>query len=339
VPDACGRMMTARAYPFEVAGTASCAFAWQPDEWRVTEGGREYKRFRPLVVHRYAPVLLTTYHTEDYSVGTSSGAHACGDGAQHDAFFATYRRRRPDATRPLTLEDMRTVYTRYVFNEGQPSSVEDLLHDQGRKTCVQQGPAAIVLYRPGIGVLNAITSMRLTVVLPTFFNEPDQVWLGDRRLETLDGESPETTPVFVRDGMTWLAFRPLALTDYGRRQAVVVRRVNRFLTVSFYNYAGAARALNFPYQAPLFTQNGFAFEIATEVEGISFDAFRRRVSEARLDDDFKDCLRCVSYRRDGVDMRIHYDPTNDGVIPAAWINGRPRELPRFRATGLGGLPL
>jgi hypothetical protein len=213
-----------------------------------------------------------------------------------------------------------------------------LLHDQGRKTCVQQGPAALVLYRPGIGVLKDITSMRLTVVLPTYFNEPDQVWLGDRRLESLEGESPEPVPVFVRDGMTWLAFRPLALTDYGRRQAVVVRRVDRFLTISFYNYMGAARALNFPYQAPLFTQNGFAFEIATEGEGLAFDAFRRRVTEARIDDDFKDCLRRVRYQRDGVDLQIHADPTNDGVIPAAWINGKPRETPRFQATGLSRFP-
>jgi hypothetical protein len=338
VPDACGRMMIARAYPFEVTGTASCAFAWQPDDWRVTDGAREKERFRSLVVHRYAPVLLTTYHTEDYSVASSSGAHACGDGAQHDAFFVAYRRRRPEATSKLTLDDMRTVYARYVFNESQPSSVESLLPDQGRKTCVQQGPVALVLYRPGIGVLNSITSMRLTVVLPTFFNEPDQVWLGDRRLETLEGESPASVPIFVRDGMTWLAFRPLALTDYGRRLAVRVRRVERFLTLDFYNYEGAARALNFSYQAPLFTQNGFAFEIATEGEGISFDAFRRRVSEARIDDDFKDCLRRVSYRRDGVDLRIHYDPTNDGVIPAAWINGQSREMPRFRATGLNEIP-
>ena len=338
VPDACGRLMTAREYPFEVNGTASCALAWQPDDWRVTERGRETARFRPLVVHRYAPALLTTYHTEDYSVATSSGAHACGDGAQHDAFFVTYRRRRPAGTQALTLEDMRTVYARYVFNEAQPSAVESLLHDQGRKTGVQQGPVALMLYRPGIGVLANITSMRLTLVLPTFFNTPDEAWLGDRRLESLEGESREPVPVFVRDGMTWLAFRPLELTDYGRKQAVRIRRVDRFLTISFYNYEGSARALNFPYQAPLFTQNGFAFEIAAEVEGLTFEAFRRRVSGARVEDGFTGCQRRVSYQRDGVDLRIHYDPTNDGVIPSAWIGGKPREVPRFHATGLGGLP-
>ena len=338
VPDACGKMMTARAYPFEVNGTTSCAFAWQPDDWRVTESGREDKRFRPLVVHRYAPALLTTYHTEDYSVASSSGAHACGDGAQHDAFFVTYRRRRPEAEQKLALDDMRTIYARYVFNEGQPSSIEGLLHDQGRKTCVQQGPVALVLYRPGIGVLSNITSMRLALMLPAFFNEPDEVWMGDRRLDSMEGESPAPAPVFVRDGMTWLAFRPLVLTDYGRKVAVRVRRVDRFLTISFYNYEGSPRALNFPYQAPLFTQNGFAFEIATERDGISFEAFRRCVSGARIDDVFKDCLRRVRYQREGVDLQIHYDPTNEGVVPAAWIDGRPREVPRFRATGLGELP-
>lgn len=341
VPEACGRLMTARSYPFEVNGTASCAFLWQPDEWRVTAAGRERERCRPFVVHRFAQALLTTYHTADYSVGTSSGVHFAGDGAQHEAFFATYRRRRPDpgaGGQVLGLEDMRTAYARYVFNGGEPDATASLLPDQGRKAAVQQGPVALVLYRPGMGVVQGITSMRLTLVLPCFFNEPDEVWLGDRRLAGLEGEASEPVPVFVRDGCSWLAFRPLELTDYGRPAAVRVRRVDRYLTLDFYNYEGVARALNFPYQAPAFTQNGFAFELATEGEGVSFEAFRRRVSDALLEDGYQAGLRRVRYRRDGVDLEIHCDPTREDLIPAAWINGRPRATPRFSATGLEAFP-
>lgn len=338
VPDECGRMMTERPEKFEVNAVASCAFLWQPDDWRVTAAGRGRDRFRRFLVHRYAPFLLTTCHAPDYSLGTASNSLSCQGGDQRDAFFVTYRRRRPAAGETLGLEDTRTVYCRYVFNDAEPVETKDLLRDMGHKTCVQKGNVAVVAYRPGIDLLQGITSMRLLVVLPEIFGRVDAVYLGESRVKGDEGRSPDPVPVFVSDGMIFLAFRPLALTDYGRQTAVRVRRVGRFLTIAFYNYAGPARSLNFPLQAPLFTQNGFGFEIAAGDE-CGFEDFRRRVVAASLEDDFVERgIRRIRYAREGVDLRIDCDPLDDGAIPAAWIDGRLRETPRYRSTGIAGLP-
>jgi len=339
-PEACGRVMTDRSDPSEVRATASCAFVWQPDEWRVDplDGSRE--RIRCFETYRYAPVLLTTYHARDWSLGTSSGAHTCGSGSQHDAFLLAYGRRRSGPGESITLDDGRTAWARYVFNGAQPGSAlpSDLLPDQGRKCCVQQNGTAVVLYRPGIEVVRDITSMRVVIVMSLHRNEPDEIYLGADRLENLEGASEIPQPVFIRDGVMGIAFRPLALTDYGRPAAVTVRRVERFLTISFFNYEGPARSLNFPYQAPLFTRNGFVVEAATLDETGGFEAFRAAVTAGEIEDRIEGGLRKVAYRRGSVDLRIHYDPTDEGSIPPAWIGGKPREVPRFVATGLDALP-
>lgn len=336
--DECAQMMVSRRYPFEVIGTASCAFTWMPDDWRHGVDGRPEDHFRKFTPYRFAPALLTTYHTEDYSLGTSSGAHACGSGSQHDAFFLSYRRSRPVAGEQLGVEDVRTAFTRYIFNDRQPSTQASLLHDEGRKTCVQKNNVAIVLYRPGVEVLKDITSMRVAVVLPLHCSEPDEVVLGDQVLKNFSGESTDPLPVFVRDGITCFAFRPLELTNFGRASAVTVKRVEKFLVISFFNYSGSARSLNFPYQAPLFVQNGFVCEVSTIDEAGGFDAFRERVAKAVIEDTIDDGIRTASYRRDGVDLKIAYDPTDESVVTPAWIDGSPRGAPRFSATGLFGLP-
>lgn len=337
-PDICGEMMLNRTYPFQVNGTASCGFVWRPDDWRHGPDGAEKQKFRDFEPYRYAPALLTTWHDADHTLATSSGAHACGGGSQHDAFFLGYRRRRPDPGERLGVEDVRTAFSRYVFNGEQPATESSLLVDDGRKVCVQQGGAAIVLYRPGIRILHDISSMRLAIVFPLHCNEPDEVYLGETPVLDLEGaaETPET--VFIRDGITYLAFRPLDLTDYGRPAAVTVERVEKFLTVNFYNYQGPPRSLNFPYQAALFTQNGFVVEVASAPDAGSFADFRAAILAASLEDEIVAGIRQVHYRRGSVDMSIHYDPTDEGVIPPAWVAGAPREIPRFQATGIPELP-
>ena len=195
-----------------------------------------------------------------------------------------------------------------------------------------------MLYRPGTGILRGITSMRLCICLPTHFNEPDEVWMGESKLAGLAGESREPETVFIRDGLIALAFRPLELTDYGRPCAVRLARAERFLTISFMNYEGPERSLNFPHMSALYTQNGFAFEAEAIANDEEFSAFRKRVLQAELTDRIDAGIRTAAYKRNGLELRIAHDPFNEGDIPPAWINGQPRETPRFRSTTVAKLP-
>ena len=342
VPEGCETMIAARTYPFEAIGTAACAFAWRPDDWRTEPDGTRIK-FRPFEPYRFAPALMHSYQSADISMSTSSGAHACGSGGQHDHFFMTYRRRVPDAAERLTYEDTRTVFCRYDFNHHEPATQIGLVNDFGRKAAVQHRHTAVVVYRPGIEIIREITAMRVMILMPLHQGDPDAVWVGDRALDGIEGESESPSPVFVRDGQVVLGFRPLEITNYGRDAAVRVRRAEKFLAISFYNYDGPGRSLNFPYQGALYTQNGFVAEASVADSDADVDAFRAKVQNAELSDVIDHGVRRVHYRRptnDGgdVDLRIEVDPLNEAVIPPAWINGQPQRTPRFTATGVDALP-
>ncbi len=335
IPEECGRVMTSRPDGFEVQSIASNAYLLLPDEWRVTPEGRSLDRFRRFQTLRYSPMLLTTFHTPDWSLGTASCSISSTSRphSQRDSFFVTYRRRKPADGERLRLEDTRTVYARYVCGDAEPDTGRDLLGDQGQKTCVQKEGRAIVAYRPHEDMPREFSALRLLIAIPELFVPVDEIFLGDRLLEDAGGEAAGPEPVFVRDGNIFMAFHPLTLTDYGRSVAVRVARRRRFLTISLYNYEGPVRKLNFHREATLFTQNGFAFEIATAAE-TTFDKFRAAAAAAVVEDEFdKAGVRRVCFESGKGSLRIDCATLDDGGIPRAWINGKPRRAPRFEMTG------
>jgi hypothetical protein len=88
----------------------------------------------------------------------------------------------------------------------------------------------------------------------------------------------------------------------------------------------------------LYTQNGFVFEAAATATHGEFSAFRKRVLQAELTDRIAAGIRTTNYRRSGLELKIAHDPFNEGEIPPAWINGQPRETPRFRTSTVAQLP-
>lgn len=338
VPEDCVAMMLKRPSAITTVGTAAPATLWYPDDWRYQAQGRESQRFRKFITYKYGTSLLTTHMTEDFALSTSSGALACGRGSQQDAFFATWRRRIPSDAKPLDMQDVRTAYVRYVFNNAQPATINDALNEDGWPTCVQHNGAALVLYRPGTERTQDITSMRTAVIMPMHAGAPEEVWIGETQMPGLEGESEEPQTVFIRDGRMALAFRPLSLTNYGRPTAVRVSVVEKFLTLNFYNYEGPARSLNFPQMAALFTANGFAVEMEMIPDDAAFDAFRQRINGAILTDVFTNGTREVRYERKGLSLRITNNPSDTSAVPAASINEKPREVTRFCTTGVSGLP-
>jgi hypothetical protein len=129
----------------------------------------------------------------------------------------------------------------------------------------------------------------------------------------------------------YAAFRPLLLTNHGRRAAVTVRRNNGYLSISFYNYEGPPR--RFTRKELLSTLNGFVAEIGSKAEYGSFDRLRARIQEGLVDDVVAAEQRITSYTRPGVRLDLCHS-LYFGGIKYALIDGKAQDRTPFKATGV-----
>jgi len=337
----------AKTYPYEVTGTteftsSNDSHAWGlPDDQVLMDDMTEY----PAGVGR-----ITTYMTEDYALGTST--HEFHSGVQTASFHLLLRR---DPEAEPAQKNIRAMFAKYLIGDHKPgetnyydrldfSSEKSFLLDEGRKLAIQHKQTAMVLYKPkAFGRLQA-TSLKLSVLIPCHYGDPDEIWLGDRKLESLTGESVEPCPVYIRDGVVFIALHPLLLTDHGRSHAVKVERINEYIAVSFYNYEGPAR--DFDRQEFLLTGGGFAVQAASNGEAGSFAAFREAGRCAVIRDEaFKSAhsrqttVRRTSFEANGVKLACEYSPVSEG-IQYIELNGRIPGSDRLAMTGyeVGRLP-
>jgi hypothetical protein len=157
---------------------------------------------------------------------------------------------------------------------------------------------------------------------------------GLRRVTIGDGaEAHSTTPeiVWIEDDYLYAAFRPLILTDHGRRFAVSVQQENDYVAISFYNYDGPPR--RFSRRELLRTLNGFVAEIGSKREDGSFDRFRSRVLGGRVEDEVVDGQRITKYSRAGTQLDLCHS-LSFGGIKYALVDGKPQPKTRFEATGV-----
>lgn len=311
-----------KSYPYEVTGTFEVSSSTDanadkdPVDPAIMEDMTEY----PAGVGTAA-----TYMTEDYALGTCT--REFHNGNQTDSFHLLWRR---DPRGEAGQANIRTMYARYLVNEKKPGqhnyypaidydSAESFLLDEGRKLAVQHKGTAMVLYKPKRYVRTGVNSLKLSVIIPCQYGDPDEIWLGERRLEALEGESVEPCPVYVKDGAVYVAFHPLLLTDHGRSCAVRVERAYDYLLISFYNYEGEER--DFDPKTFLLTGNGFAAQVSSEAEAGSFSAFRTAAEKAFVQDAVffsshsrRTVLRRTSFETaEGVKLRIEYSPVSEGI--------------------------
>lgn len=203
--------------------------------------------------------VLSTYHAPSFALGVTSKA----TGGQANACIVHYAR--PGAERPGVL------YTRYLLNDkwlGDTYHATDRtksrnLIDEGEFIGAQNGPRAICLYAPGR--LSGCSSAKGTLIW-TRRDLVDEIWVGDRRVETLPVEVGPEDVVVVTSGSAHIAVRPLAVTDLhmGAPRRLVERQGD--LVLELYNYQGPEKRfweLGWPgafYQGR--PQCGFYLEVA-----------------------------------------------------------------------------
>ena len=249
---------------------------------------------------------IQSYLAPGYGLGTASKSIY----TQCDFLFGIWRRQ-PTVMSPA---DERTLFTRYVVNDALeeklgPARFAVLLPEQGRGGALSNGPLAVAWYRPGEEVLNGITALRTCVVLPTWYNEPEEIWLGEQPGATVSAKPAWTC---LRDGDTYIGLYPLNLSDHGREHAVSVARVGRFLTVQFPNYAGPAR--DFPPSLLRQTAGGVVCCLGTRAEWGDFANFRRACTAAEVDDVLYESHRRLRVTWAGRALELIYEMQTEDLL-------------------------
>lgn len=286
----------------------------------------------PLAEVAAGPMNTYSYIHTDYAFGVCDRPFL--DGAQSTPFHLVYRR-----SAGTSLRDVATLFSRYVIDDRPPTSPEHI-PEQGRALAVAHESTAMLLYRaqPTWGGFTStadyadspVRSLKLSLLMPTFYGRAQSVWLGEQQAVDFTGESVQPVSIFVEDGPIYFAIKPLVNTNLGRRAAVRLERVNDFDMISLINYEGAGRTFS---EAELMTcLNGFVIELAAKSDWPSFEAFRAFHTAPDVLDQYApdDGMRHVRYRRPGLELEMDVSPLSDGIRFAS-VNGAGVDEPRWSA--------
>jgi len=232
----------------------------------------------------FAPALMTTttYHSPSFALGTASKELS----GQTNVLMGHYTR--ADADKPGV------IYTRYLIND---KWLGDFYHatdrtrsrnliEEGRFYGVQQGSRAIGLYSLP-GNLGFIRSAK-AVIIWTRRAEVDEIWVGDRKVDSLPAAIGPGEVVVVGSGGALTAVRVLTRGDIGRDAPLRLNEIQGDLVLEIYNYLGENKPfweLGWPgafYQGK--PQCGFCLEMAERSEYADGRAFGQVVASGTLHD-------------------------------------------------------
>jgi hypothetical protein len=293
----------------------------------------------PETPHVEAPAHddhTTCHMTPDFAIGTSRTSWL--DGPQHAGMHVVYRRR----TAIESLRDVGSIFPRYLFNEPVFNRHQHI-DCQGRTVCVQHASTAMVAYRPrpvygkernvGYDVERSpVTAAKLSLVVPSFWNPPVELFIGETRATGWEGESEQPQSIYLHDGRIFVAIHPLHVTDLGRGCGVRLEQSEGFGLISFVNYQGTGRTFA-AHELPAI-RNGFVIEVVSVDAFDDFSAFRAAHASPRIEDSFdaSDGMRRIRYERPGLSLGMEISPYSDG-IKCRTVNDRLADEPRFEATG------
>jgi hypothetical protein len=277
--------------------------------------------------------------TEDFALGTAySQFH---DGGLTESFYTVYRK----TEQAGDLAETGVVFSKYIINDKVPEKEQfynvygtvgkEAFRDEGRKFGIQSKDCAMMVYKPKQFEAHHMFSMKLSLLFPCHFRSIDAVYVGEKKLDNLTGEAEEPETIFVKDGPVYMAFKPLFLTNHGRKRAVKVEKIGNYLTASFFNYEGPGRS--FSEKDVFLTANGFIAHIKSADNYKNFAEFRAYAGEGTVSDKITlqegAYTRWIEYKRDDLSLEFAYSPVSEGIIIET-INGKPRPEPVFQATGL-----
>lgn len=174
---------------------------------------------------------ITTYQSRSFSLGLLSREY----GGQANVLMAHYVRE--------GAERLGVMYTRYLmddkwlgdFYHATDRTKSRNLIEEGRFWGVQQGARAIGLYIPQDMTLCSSAKANFIFTQRELI---DEIWVDDRKVETLPADVGDGQTVVIGSGGAYIAIRPLTRTDKGRNAPIQLVEKQGDLVLEIYNYQG-----------------------------------------------------------------------------------------------------
>lgn len=285
---------------------------------------------------------VTTYFGENYGLSsirlTPQRIHVLGH----------WRRR---AELPQSMTDIGTLDLRIGFNQTTVGNdLEGVISQQGVYRCYQHGNKLIMLAKPQANVIKEragesqfgsrrqpareIKSVQCSAALFTF-EKPAPTWeiyIDARKVESLPATAKYGQVITIRDGVSYLALRPLPTDDLGR-DADVTLEAGEPQNQAYHEQTNIQPALlvhaNFYRRSAAMppetlarldgASSGFVVEMADEKEYGSFAKFQTHVRNAKLSAE----LGAVTYTTGEDTLAASWDRfTVNGVDPCAAAKDR-----------------
>ena len=288
-------------YPRIVSGTTESGAA-TPGKTELNKEDGSYKFVQTgNFSHPFMNYSTTSYLEKRWTMGSSSGYMA--DGAQSAIFSLRYALRET----PSGVEDIRTVYTKYLINDN-PNYADyeedgkkyrapvDLVPNQGSGFAFQNDSAAMLCCKPvPFATDEPVSSLRLRIFLYCKHNEPETVELKDNN-------------IIIEDHGIHLIFKPMvnanSIDDIQDSGKVEINRDGDWLCIDIFNYDGPAREFS-ENEIQRFA-NGFVCEISEK-------PFEQSILNATLSDDYYLEQRRICYKRNKLELKTAYDPLSMGI--------------------------
>jgi hypothetical protein len=263
---------------------------------------------------------LTTYMTEDYTLGSASLPYV--NAGHSDSLMMRIRR----AGEIRALTDFRSGFTRGVFNGSRPgkrnfchvartSIDESYLYEEGRSAIYQHRNKALICYSPKRAGHRGITSFRLDMLF-TYHAPFDMFVVNNVPVHDLPVVCRSESRICFRDFRTYGLLIPLQASPSPALAPVHIWRCGDYLVVSAYNYDGPT--MNVERHALNMWWTGFILELASSDE-MSWDQFLQRADLARVEQRVHDgVLRTVRFTSAGDAMAFTYDPIKEVILSRRW---------------------
>ena len=351
-------MVKNREYPFEFIATTEHSASID-----ATEGIIEPSLKIKNTIYEYPAGEggIYTYQTEYYGIGTAT--HDWHNGVQTSGIYIDYKRKQ----NPSETSDIRTVFARYLIND--ETNENQSFMDQGRKVCFGRKNKAVAMYKPKLSPENVmmdesgmnadlikqyrkqsvpgnlgVKSAKLVIMLRTNNVMPDEIIVGNKRLEQNECCAKKPESVYIKDGDVFLAFHPLHITSLDDTAQMTIRNRNGELEIAFYNYIGDEK--DFSRSEFVHTRNGFAASVSSIDEVQSFEKFVESERKTIIKDNYFTSqhsrytrVRSVGVNFSDIELEGEYSPASEGIKFLA-CNGYVLDFPKLSITGfdVGNLP-
>jgi|694.fasta_scaffold63198_2 hypothetical protein len=311
VPDANGKLpkpMSAwgHDYPPQAVALNSMSGPWG-DEWISEWIDEKPLPWRSLLEKKVTSDgdWVTTYFGENY------GLSSIRKSPQRIHALGQWRRK---AEIPSSMRDIGTLDMRIGFNQTQiGDDASGIISSQGTYRTYQHDNTLIMLAQPNPKIIaeqaaehsfgqkklpaQEIKSVQCTAALFNF-EEPAPTWqifVDDKKVESLPVTAKSGQVITIRDGVSYIAVRPLPTDDLGR-DADITLEAGQPQTQAYHEFSNIQPALfiysNFYRKGEAITKaaldglkdasSGFIVEMGDEKEYGSFEKFQNHIREAKL---------------------------------------------------------